>query len=82
MLTMLFSRIDFLFSTILFSFGRDEDDKNFPIAWACVKNDSKFNWSWFLTQLQAQLEMEYDNNYTLIFDMHKVKYAFKHHAFI
>ena len=38
---------------LLVALGRDGDDKNFPIAWACVKNESKCNWSWFLTRLQA-----------------------------
>ena len=38
---------------LLVALGRDGDDKNFPIAWACVKNESKCNWSWFLTLLQA-----------------------------
>ena len=67
---------------LLVALGRDGDDKNFPIAWACVKNESKCNWSWFLTRLQAQLKLGDGSNYTLISDMHKVKYPFKHHAFI
>ena len=76
-----FLKIEFK-GELLVALGRDEDDKNFPIAWACVMNKSKCNWSWFLTLLQAQLELRDGSNYTLILDMHKVKYPFKHHAFI
>ena len=40
-------------SELLVVLGRDPDEKNFPIDWACVKNESKCNWSWFLTLPQA-----------------------------
>ena len=38
---------------LLVALGRDGDDRNFTIALACVKNESKCNWSWFLTLLQT-----------------------------
>ena len=65
---------------LLVVLDRDRDDKNFPIGWACVRNELKFNWSWFFTLLEAQLELRDGSNYTLISDMLK-KYPFKHHVF-
>ena len=53
---------------------RDPDDKNFLIiAWACVKNESKHNWSWFLTLLQSKLDLVDGSNHNLNYDMHKVR---------
>ena len=57
---------------MLVAIGRDADDKNFPIVLACVKNESKHNWLWFLTLLQAELNLGYGSDYTLISNMHKV----------
>ena len=59
---------------LLVTIGRDPDEKNIPIAWACVKNGSKHNWSWFLTLLKEELDLGDDSNYTLISNLHKVCY--------
>ena len=38
-------------SELLVALGRVPDEKNFPLAWVLLKNESKCNWSWFLTLL-------------------------------
>ena len=42
---------------LLVALGRDENEQNFPIAWACVKSETKLNWAWFLPLLKGALEL-------------------------
>ena len=34
---------------LLVALGKDDDEQNYPMAWACVRNETKVNWTWFLT---------------------------------
>ena len=42
---------------LLVALRRDRNEQNFPIAWACVKSETKLNWVWFLTLLKGELEL-------------------------
>ena len=59
---------------LLIALGRDSDEQNYPIVWACVRNETNENWTWFLTQLQTYMELGDDGDFTLISNLQKVIY--------
>lgn len=61
---------------LLSAVGRDANNQIFPIAWAVVSVENKENWSWFLENLIADLEVEngFGTGPTIISDQHKVYY--------
>ena len=54
---------------LLVALGRDGIEQNYPIAWTCVKSETKMNWVWFLTLLQEELELGDVIQFILISDM-------------
>ena len=52
--------------------GRDGNEQNFPITWACVKSETKLNWVWFLTLLKGELELGDGSQFTFISNMQNV----------
>ena len=56
---------------LLVALGRDMNEQNFPIAWSCVKSETKLNRVWFLTLLK-ELELGDGSQFTFISDMQKV----------
>ena len=34
---------------LLVALRRYGNEQKYPIAWACVRNETKVNWTWFLT---------------------------------
>ena len=42
---------------LLVALGRDGNEQNFPITWACMKSETKLNWVWFLTLIKGELEL-------------------------
>ncbi|KAK8512133.1 hypothetical protein V6N11_012919 [Hibiscus sabdariffa] len=57
---------------ILSAVGRDSNDQIFPIAWAVVEVENRDTWTWFLNNIQMDLELENGEKVTLISDMQKV----------
>ena len=57
---------------ILSAIGRDGNNQMFPIAWAIVSVENKFNWAWFLRCLKFDLPLGDGKGYTIISDMQKV----------
>ncbi|KAK9019590.1 hypothetical protein V6N11_054106 [Hibiscus sabdariffa] len=54
---------------ILSVVGRDGNNQIFPIAWALVEVENKDTWTWFLQNIQNDLNLGDGSNFTLISDM-------------
>ena len=52
--------------------GRDGNEQNFPITWACVKSETKLNWVLFLTLLKGELVLGDGSQFTFISNMQNV----------
>ncbi|GKE00830.1 hypothetical protein Tco_1388813 [Tanacetum coccineum] len=52
--------------------GRDVNNQMYPIAWAVVKVENIKNWSWFLSLLQDDLNLQQGTGLTLILDSQEV----------
>ena len=57
---------------ILTAIGRDADNHVYPIAWAVVNVENKDNWTWFIDNLVADLDLGAGNGLVVISDQHKV----------
>ena len=57
---------------LLVALGRDGNEQNFPITWACMKSETKLIWVWFLTLLKGELELRDGSQSTFILDLQKV----------
>ena len=57
---------------LLVALGRYGNEQNFPIAWGCVKSETKLNRVWFLTLLKGQPELGDGCQFTFISDMQNV----------
>nr|GEU62703.1 hypothetical protein [Tanacetum cinerariifolium] len=57
---------------LLTAMGKDANNKMYPIAWAVVKVKNIDNWSWFLSLLYDDLNLQQGTGLTLISDSHKV----------
>ncbi|KAJ9543410.1 hypothetical protein OSB04_023117 [Centaurea solstitialis] len=51
--------------------GRDGNNHIFPIAWAVVNVENKDNWTWFITLLSEDLDLNSSEGITLMSDQHK-----------
>ncbi|GKA11925.1 splicing factor [Tanacetum coccineum] len=58
-------------SELLTAMGRDSNNQMYPIAWAIVKVENIENWSWFLSLLHDDLNLQQGTGLTLISDSHK-----------
>ncbi|KAK9003355.1 hypothetical protein V6N11_060919 [Hibiscus sabdariffa] len=58
---------------ILSVVGRDGNNQIFPIAWALVEVENRDTWTWFLQNIQNDLNLGDGSNFTLISDMQKVQ---------
>ncbi|GJT65057.1 splicing factor [Tanacetum coccineum] len=58
---------------LLISMGRDANNQMYPIAWAIVKVENIKNWSWILSLLHDDLNLQQGTGLTLISDSHKVR---------
>ncbi|XP_050233526.1 uncharacterized protein LOC126682013 [Mercurialis annua] len=56
---------------LLCAVGRDGNNQIFPLAWAVVSVENKFNWGWFLKCLKYDLPLGDGKGYTIISDMQK-----------
>ncbi|KAJ9566551.1 hypothetical protein OSB04_002517 [Centaurea solstitialis] len=56
---------------LLTAIGRDGNNHIFPVAWAVVNVENKDNWTWFITLVREDLEVETGEGLTLISDQHK-----------
>ncbi|GJT91077.1 multidrug resistance-associated protein 5, partial [Tanacetum coccineum] len=56
---------------ILSVIGRDGNNHIYPVAWAVVNVENKYNWTWFLELLKQDLGSNRGNGLTLMFDQHK-----------
>nr|KAJ0196765.1 hypothetical protein LSAT_V11C700369240 [Lactuca sativa] len=56
---------------ILTAIGRDEDNHVYPIAWAVMNVENKDNWTWFIENLVADLDLGAGNGLVVISDQHK-----------
>nr|KAJ0194875.1 hypothetical protein LSAT_V11C700363950 [Lactuca sativa] len=56
---------------ILTAIGRDVDNHVYPIAWAVVNVENKDNWTWFIDNLVANLDLGVGNGLVVISDQHK-----------
>ncbi|CAL9754013.1 unnamed protein product [Musa acuminata subsp. burmannicoides] len=56
---------------LLVAIGRDAQEQNFPLAWACVNKETKVNWRWFLTMIAEALELGDGSELTIISDKQK-----------
>ncbi|KAK8713327.1 hypothetical protein V6N13_148548 [Hibiscus sabdariffa] len=56
---------------ILSVVGRDGNNQIFPIAWALVEVENRDTWTWFLQNIQNDLNLGDGSNFTLISDMQK-----------
>ncbi|CAI9302910.1 unnamed protein product [Lactuca saligna] len=56
---------------LLTAIGRDPNNHVFPIAWAVVEIENKFNWKWFLQLLEVDLGMDAGRGMCVISDQHK-----------
>ncbi|XP_023733993.1 uncharacterized protein LOC111881835 [Lactuca sativa] len=56
---------------ILTAIGRDVDNHVYPIAWAVVNVENKDNWTWFIDNLVADLDLGAGNGLLVISDQHK-----------
>ncbi|KAL4377761.1 hypothetical protein GQ457_02G024330 [Hibiscus cannabinus] len=56
---------------ILSVVGRDGNNQIFPIAWALVEVENRDTWTWFLQNIQKDLNLGDGSNFTLISDMQK-----------
>ena len=66
-----FSKTKFM-GELLVALGKDPDEKNFPIEWVVVKNESTSLVMVPLNLLKEELDLGDGSNYTLISNMHKV----------
>nr|GEX14565.1 hypothetical protein CTI12_AA176900 [Tanacetum cinerariifolium] len=58
---------------LLTALGRDANNQMYPIAWAVVKVENIKNWSWFLSLLHDDLNLQQGTGLTLISDSHEVR---------
>ncbi|KAJ9538305.1 LOW QUALITY PROTEIN: hypothetical protein OSB04_031038 [Centaurea solstitialis] len=58
---------------LLTAIGRDGNNHIFPVAWAVVNVENKDNWTWFITLVGEDLEVETGEGLTLISDQHKLR---------
>ncbi|GJR62900.1 calcium/proton exchanger [Tanacetum coccineum] len=56
---------------LLTAMGRDANNQMFPIAWAVVGVENKNNWTWFLSLLSDDLNLDHGARLTVISDGHK-----------
>ncbi|CAI9284695.1 unnamed protein product [Lactuca saligna] len=56
---------------ILTAIGRDADNHVYPIAWAVVNVENKDNWTWFIDNLVADLDLGAGNGLVVISNQHK-----------
>nr|KAJ0194361.1 hypothetical protein LSAT_V11C800425480 [Lactuca sativa] len=56
---------------ILTAIRRDADNHVYPIAWAVVNVDNKDNWTWFIDNLVADLDLGAGNGLVVISYQHK-----------
>jgi len=57
---------------LLAAIGIDANNQMFPLAWAVVKVENKDNWSWFLKNLMADLEITNGAGWAFMSDQQKV----------
>ena len=57
---------------LLTAMGRDANNQMYPIAWAVVRVENYMNWTWFLSLLHDDLNLQLGTGLTLISDSHKV----------
>nr|GEV34751.1 splicing factor [Tanacetum cinerariifolium] len=57
---------------LLTAMGRDANNQMYPIAWAVVKVENIKNWSWLLSLLHDDLNLQQGTGLTLISDSHKM----------
>ncbi|KAK9038432.1 hypothetical protein V6N11_023301 [Hibiscus sabdariffa] len=58
---------------ILSVVGRDGNNQIFPIAWALVEMENRDTWTWFLQNIQKDMNLGDGSNFTLISDTQKVQ---------
>lgn len=51
--------------------GRDDNNRMYPIAWACVEIKNTETWSWFLQVLADDLGTSDGHGYTIMSDQQK-----------
>ncbi|GJZ97310.1 zinc finger, PMZ-type containing protein [Tanacetum coccineum] len=56
---------------LLTAMGRDENNQMFLIVWAVVGVENKNNWTWFLSLLSDDLNLDHGAGLTVISDGHK-----------
>ncbi|KAL3754648.1 hypothetical protein ACJRO7_001838 [Eucalyptus globulus] len=56
---------------LLAAIGRDANNQMFPLAWAIVKIENKDNWSWFLKNMMADLEITNEEGWAFMSDQQK-----------
>ncbi|KAE8681017.1 hypothetical protein F3Y22_tig00111344pilonHSYRG00032 [Hibiscus syriacus] len=56
---------------LLSTVGRDINNQIFPIAWVVVEVENRETWTWFLKNLQTDLNLGDGENVTLLSDMQK-----------
>ncbi|KAK8673643.1 hypothetical protein V6N13_111964 [Hibiscus sabdariffa] len=56
---------------ILSVVGRDGNNQIFPIAWALVEMENRDTWTWFLQNIQKDMNLGDGSNFTLISDTQK-----------
>lgn len=61
---------------LLTAIGRDGNNHIFPIAWAVVNVENKYNWSWFIELLSEDLDIQGGVGVTLMSDQHKVSHLY------
>ena len=57
---------------LLTAVGRDGNNHIFPIAWAVVTVENKDHWTWFISLLSEDLDLNSGEGITLMSDQHKV----------
>ncbi|GJZ81466.1 hypothetical protein Tco_0646460 [Tanacetum coccineum] len=63
---------DSILGELLTTMGRDANNQMYPIAWAVVKVENIENWSWFLSLLHDDLNLQQGTGLTLILDSQEV----------
>ncbi|PRQ47076.1 putative MULE transposase domain-containing protein [Rosa chinensis] len=49
----------------------DGNNEMYPIDWAIVEQETRYSWTWFLTFLKDDLEIEHSAHYVFISDKQK-----------
>lgn len=62
----------FLGGQILSAVGRDPNEQMYPLAWAIAEGENNSSWTWFISQLQTDLELGDGSGIAIISDEHQV----------